>query len=409
MVRILLLFLAFLFSGCLYEGPNFQELDYLPLNDSEYPYANIPRIVIETEQLKEIRDKDSYQMSYLQIYGEKNPLSEIYELKIRGRGHSSFKFPKFSYRLKFAEKVSLFGMPANKDWILLSNFADKTMLKNKLAFSLDKALGSPYTPRSEFVELYINREYLGVYQLTEKIEVAKKRVNIPETEESFLVEVDHKFSETDPVVFSKFYNLPLNIHSPKNVSEKSKIILDSVITDFEKFLLKHEKDSLDLSADFFDKNSYFRYYWVQEFARNVDGAFSNSVYFTWFKGSKIKLGPLWDMDIAFGGAHEVYPEGYYIRNHSWNAALFSNAEFKKQVVEYWKAHKEKFENHLDSLEIWKGILRPAAKNNFKRWPVLESTESWAHRESVDSYDEAVDVLKEWIKTRYGWIETNLEE
>ena len=90
MVRKFWLVFCFLLFGCLYDSPNFQKSDYLPLNDSDYPYSSLPRLVIETKDFKEIRDRENYKQAFLQIYEEKNPLSEIYDLEIRGRGHSSF-------------------------------------------------------------------------------------------------------------------------------------------------------------------------------------------------------------------------------------------------------------------------------------------------------------------------------
>lgn len=407
MVKVVLFLLGVLLSGCLWESPNFQELDYLPLDDSEFPYAGLPRLVIETKDFKEIRNRETEHEAFFQIYGKEKAETEIFKLKIRGRGHSSFLFPKFSYRLKFEEKISLFGLPENKDWILLSNFADKSMLKNKLTFCLAKKLNAPYVPRSEFVELYVNREYLGVYQLTEKIEVAKNRVNIPEKENSFLVEIDHKYSSKDEVIFSSHFNLPLHIHSPNTPSDSSKRILKTFIDSFENYLPSEKEFSMSELEKWIDSESYIRYYWIQEFSKNVDGAFGSSVYFTWFEGSQLNMGPIWDFDIAYGGAHEVNPKGWYVRNHAWNSLLFSDKNFNIKVKEYWKNHKDEFIAMIDSVDVWSKNLKQAANNNFKRWPVLESTESWAHNESVSSYKEANEILKAWLKTRYLWIEENL--
>lgn len=406
MVKIILILFSFFLSSCLWESPNFQELDYLPLDDSEYPYAFIPRILIETEDFKEINDKETYHKAFFQIYGKTAPLTEIQNLEIRGRGHSSFAFPKFSYRLKFKEKISLFNMPENKDWVLLSNYSDKTLLKNKLSFALAKKLKAPYSPQSEFVELYINREYLGLYQLTEKIEVAKSKVRLPESENSFLVEIDNKHSKEDPVVFSSKFNLPLHIHYPKNPSENSQDTLSKFINEFEQFLTESKTLSLEELSHWIDIDSYLRYYWLQEFSLNND-AFANSTYFTWFPKSHIQMGPIWDMDIAYGGAHIIKPEGWQVKNLFWNKPLFSDSTFNTLSKKYWESHKAEFLAMVDSVNLWSKNLEQAAKNNFKRWPILESTDSWAHNFSASSYKEANETLKAWLKARYLWIEENL--
>lgn len=406
MVKVVLFLLGVLLSGCLWESPNFQELDYLPLDDSEFPYAGLPRLVIETKDFKEIRNRETEHEAFFQIYGKERAETEIFKLKIRGRGHSSFLFPKFSYRLKFEEKISLFGMPENKDWILLSNFADKSMLKNKLTFCLAKKLNAPYVPRSEFVELYVNREYLGVYQLTEKIEVAKNRVNIPERSGAFLIEIDNKYSRKDSVLFTPFFDIPLHIHEGEHSLLKDKKALKDFVGEFESYLLNEMSYSEKELSKWLDLESYFRVYWIQEFSRNVDG-FLNSTYFTWVSNTPMQFGPVWDFDIAYGGAHEINPEGWYTRNYSWNKELFSDVDFQKKANHYWIENKNIFAEILDSLSFWELELKEPAKNNFKRWPVLESTESWAHRESFHSYLEAVESLRNWLRIRMKWINKNL--
>lgn len=406
MVKVVLFLLGVLLSGCLWESPNFQELDYLPLDDSEFPYAGLPRLVIETKDFKEIRNRETEHEAFFQIYGKERAETEIFKLKIRGRGHSSFLFPKFSYRLKFEEKISLFGLPENKDWILLSNFADKSMLKNKLTFCLAKKLNAPYVPRSEFVELYVNREYLGVYQLTEKIEVAKNRVNIPERSGAFLIEIDNKYSRKDSVLFTPFFDIPLHIHEEEHSLLKDKKALKDFVGEFESYLLNDMSYSEKELSKWLDLESYFRVYWIQEFSRNVDG-FLNSTYFTWVSNTPMKFGPVWDFDIAYGGAHEINPEGWYTRNYSWNKELFSDVDFQKKANHYWIEKKNIFAEILDSLSFWELELKEPANNNFKRWPVLESTESWAHRESFHSYLEAVESLRNWLRIRIKWINKNL--
>ena len=68
MVKVVLFLLGVLLSGCLWESPNFQELDYLPLDDTEFPYAGLPRLVIETKDFKEIRNRETEHEAFFQIY-----------------------------------------------------------------------------------------------------------------------------------------------------------------------------------------------------------------------------------------------------------------------------------------------------------------------------------------------------
>ena len=79
------------------------EETYLSLDDSEYPYAGIPRLVIQTEGLRGIYDRKKEIPAKMQIYGETSPESEIMKLTIRGRGNTSWQAPKPSYKIEFIE------------------------------------------------------------------------------------------------------------------------------------------------------------------------------------------------------------------------------------------------------------------------------------------------------------------
>ena len=101
--------------------------------------------------------------------------------KIRGRGNSSWLwYDKKPYRIKLDEKSKILGLKSNKDWVLLANYRDATDLMNVFVFELGKALNMPFTNNSRFVEVTLNGDYSGLYQLTEQIEVAKSRVDINE-------------------------------------------------------------------------------------------------------------------------------------------------------------------------------------------------------------------------------------
>ena len=121
-------------------------------NDKEYPYANIPRIVIYTENQQKIKDRETEIPAKLQIWGKKEAESEVLNLTIRGRGNSSWSMPKKSYKIELAKKQSMLGMPKDRDWALIANYADKTLMKNYLMYHLSADLGAYYAPRCEFAE-----------------------------------------------------------------------------------------------------------------------------------------------------------------------------------------------------------------------------------------------------------------
>jgi len=89
---------------------------------------------------------------------------------IRVRGNSTAGYDKKPYRIKFGEKVSLFGKDPAKSWVLLANWFDGTFALNAIAFELGQKMGLEFTNSSTMVDVWINNQYKGIYQLTEQIQ-----------------------------------------------------------------------------------------------------------------------------------------------------------------------------------------------------------------------------------------------
>ncbi|MDD7497536.1 CotH kinase family protein [Fibrobacter sp.] len=405
--RIVATFIGFLLCSCVWNDPE-STPSYLPIDDSEYPYADLPRIVIETEDFTQIRDRETKIPAKLQIYGKDAPESDVLDLTIKGRGNSSFTgMPKPGYKIKFEKKQELLGMPKDKEWALISNSADKTLLKNFITYKLAGWLGDEYTPRSKFVELYLNRQYQGVYQLVETVKVGEHRVNIPQSDSSFLLErgpTEH--GDEHFVVTEK--GTKFEIKSPKEPTDSSTALIKKALSQFESFL-RSDNPKGEIT-DYLDFEDYLRYFWIQELSKNLDGAFRRSIFLTWQKGDVIRLGPVWDFDVAYGNWEADTlrtPTDWYIRNSGWNGLIFKREKYWQEAVRYWKDHRDFLATFPDSISKYAAELAPATRNEFKRWPVLENTENWTYKEAYDSYDEAVDSLNSWIKQRIEWIDNHL--
>ena len=391
----------FLFLGCVWNSG--AEGSYLPLDDSEYPYAGIPRLVVETQNFKDIRNVDEYVTASMQIYGAVEPISEIQGLKIRGRGNSSFTSSKFGYRLELDQKQTLLGMAADKDWVLVPNFTDKSLLRNSITHMLAQRMDCGWLPKSEFVEVYVNRDYKGVYLLMEKIEVSKNRVDLGDY--SVLAEVDHKYREGEQLVFSED-STPFRIHFPKKASRSLLEEFEKYINNFTEFL--SENFTTESLQKWIDIDNFIQYYWIQELSKNPDGGFNTSVYFSWGKDLPILMGPLWDFDMAYGALYNRSAKGWFIRLKYWNENLFKNAEFKKMVDSVWLSNRERWMSVVDSIPFYGNRLRPAAENNFRRWPILKSSEILGYpTSSFSSYEEAVESFQNWIYERMEWIDSQI--
>jgi hypothetical protein len=386
-------------------------------NDKEYPYANIPRIVIYTENSQKVKSRKTEIPAKLQIWGEKEPESEILDLTIRGRGNSSWSsMPKKSYKIEFVKKQSLLGMPKDRDWALIANYADKTLMRNFIAYRLSAALGAYYAPRCEFAELYLNGEYCGVYLLTETIKIGKNRVDIPKNDYSYIVEVDGKYGDNEQIVFSDVLmtgdkKKPFRIHDPKNATVQILDTIQNFIRKFENHLLTFDTGKDNDFESWIDVNESVKHYWVQEFTKNPDAEFYTSVYFSWVKDEKIKMGPVWDFDLAFGNhINEKVnsAEGWYMRKY-WYFYLYRDLMYKEKLRECWFENEILFERVLDSIEVCRKTIKKAAQNNFKRWDILNLVDDSFFRKSYSSYKDAVVGLKEWVSQRFQWINRQYEE
>ena len=402
--------IALLLAGCVWNGPE-DDAAYLPIDDSEYPYVGVQRLVIETDGLRAIRDEETEVPSRLQLYGPDAPTSEVLKLTVRGRGYSSFKYmAKYGLKLEFEDKQALLGMPKNRDWVLIADYADRTHLRNYISYKLAGWLGDDYTPRAQYVELYLNREYMGLYLLAESVKVGKNRVNIPKTDSSFLLErnATHK---KDNVVFKTdsggFY---FKICYPKRPSPETQQLVKKHIDDFEAYLKKYVYFGSDPISNWMDLEDYFRFYWVQEFSKNYDGAFRRSIFITWEEGGVIKWGPVWDFDAGYGNwevSDMPNPSQWYVRDSGWNRWLFRNANIKRLAAQYWESNRDVFGQVLDSIDYYAARLNPMVVNDFKRWPILREEGMFPFRNSFDSYEESVDSLKQWIVQRLRWVDENV--
>ncbi|MCQ2120456.1 MAG: CotH kinase family protein [Fibrobacter sp.] len=409
MKRIFSVLFAFLLCGlwaCVWENPS-NDITFLPLDDSEYPYAEVPRLVIETEDLQEIRNREDKIPAKLQIYGVESPSSSVLGITIKGRGFSSFEMPKYSYKIEFNEKISLFDFPKNRDFVLIANFRDKSHLKNFITYKLANNLGDDFSPKSKFVELYLNRKYEGLYLLTESIKVGNQRVKIAKNDSSFLFE-----KTTPPSNRPSFQTSNKNlfeIRYPKDVSQQSFNLLKNHINSFELLIKNNATLSLDSLNQWLDIDDFIRYYWIQEFSKNYDGRFLRSILLTWEKGGPIKMGPVWDFDLAYG-IHRTgtsTPEGWLIRDSGWNKWLWKNDAFAKKAQLYWRNNYPKIEFMTDSIETFGKLIQRAIKNDNKRWPVLNTSENKYHETSYESYLDAIDSLKAWCSQRSKWIDSHL--
>lgn len=352
--------------------------------------------------------------------------------EIRGRGNTTWGYPKKPYRLKFDEAAPVLGMPANRDWNLLANYIDKSLIRNKLAMNLGEKVGLSYSPRSVFVEFYFNGEYQGIYQISETVEESPNRVNITSLDSTdkdpntitggYLLEVDHRFDEE--VCWFTTLNVPICSKDPEFKQED---IADTSTGSYLQYnyitnYINSAEQSLSASGNtylnYFDADAMVKWYLVNELLKNNDAQinsyqedsydFTSSVFFYKQRGGKLTFGPLWDFDLAGGNINyngNDNPTGWWIRNSEWHSRLFANTDFGRRVFTQWctlvnNGTINGLENSVDSIVT--NIDSAAIDRNFARWKILGTNVDF-NSFIGQTHQEEVDYLKSWLSQRAAWM------
>ena len=332
--------------------------------------SRISEIFIVTEGYQAVTSKDIYINASFSLFSYDDDLNQIpiltnQNIKIRGRGNSTFYMPKQSFRIKFGSKTPLLFDNSESDWVLLANFTDHTLIRNYLAHSLSESMNMAFTPAAAFVDVYFNGEYVGNYMLTDQIEVTNDRVDIEEhsldIDTGYLLEMDKRLDDLtlegiEGVDFFIIYGIPYVIKSPKTDSyyyskEQFNFIQDYIWQVHMALLNKQDY------SDLIDEATFIDWFIIQELFKNVDSGFS-SVYMYKDKGGKLKMGPIWDFDLSTSNPGHLsddlrVPEGWYTSlpyKNIWYTYLMEYDSFRQNLKTRWnEIYDYQIKDLLDSV------------------------------------------------------------
>lgn len=385
-------------------------------DDSQlYQLTNLPTVIINTENAQEIVSKENEISSNVYIISENGTnLLSTSETGVRGRGNASWdQFPKKPYRLKFKSKQSPLGAPASaKKWTLISNYSDKSLMRNILAFEASRRFGQAYTPYCHPVDVIVNGEYRGCYQLCDQVEAAEGRVP---AKDGYLIEID-AYAWKEVSAFWSWKGTPVTIKHPDEDD-----ITDAQRNHIESFFNQMESAALD--ADFTDpEKGYRKYLDLESFLRNLlVGDFCGNTDLLWsvymYKDAadgKLYTGPTWDHDLSFDNDYRSHP----INNN--NDFIFltvpspasdavremtrkivkDDPQAKQMLAELWA---EAYENGSlktlpDYLEQTYLLLQESQELNFKRWKILNQ-QVHMNFQALGSYEAEVQFVKKCIEER----------
>ena len=284
-----------------------------PLPDNGVPYLRITMADTST------MDSAVYSPCAIEIAGngmyESLPASNA---KIRLRGNSTrLWYDKKPYRIKFETKTPVLGLDANKDWVLLANYRDQSKFMNAIAFDMARYMGNfAFVNANRFVEVEINGDYKGMYQLTEQIERANSRVNFGTG--GVLLSLDQDDGpELSPGAtnnfWSKVYKLPVAIKYPKNLSTEQ---VETIAQEFSILEQAIADTNYAQMQQLLDVKSFIDFILLQEITRNVELEAPRSMYLYRDDAGIYHFGPVWDFDGGFGYSWDEDTKEYFSSN-SW--------------------------------------------------------------------------------------------
>lgn len=383
-------------------------------------HQNIPVFYIDTGG-KGIYDKKNYVDGTITVKDPERLYSNITEftapMGIRGRGNSTWSFPKKPWKIKFDEKVSVLGLPADKEWCLLANYADRTLLRNVVAMELSKICGFSWTPRMISVEVYLNDEYQGVYTFCEHKKISADRVNLDIDAGDVYLEIEQQQDET--TCWWTGMGVPMMFSDPEEPGEEQLSYVKKYFEDFEASLYSADFDDPNTGyAAYIDVDSFIDYFIVQELSKNTDGNLRKSTFITKENGQKLEMYHLWDFDLTFGnnGGFLHDPEGYWVKDYApgcvigdnWYNRMFRDPAFAKRVKDRWNELLPQLRAIPDFIDTQALYLDKAKDRNFQVWDIWESVD-WVQCPSLGSYEKEIEFFKEFYTKRLEWMTDSLND
>ncbi len=354
-------------------------------------------------------------------------------IEIEGRGNSTWTMPKKPYNIDLIDhsgeenEKPLLGMPADAEWCLLANYADKSFLRNPLAYFLAGLIGMEYAPKLRFAEVYLNGNYEGLYCLCEKIKRSKNRIDIKKLDKEspkqyisggYIVEVtpQSRLTPKDSFFITPKLEQVFSIKYPKskNISSSQKEWIANYINEVESSIYSDNfDDPVSGFRKYLDENSFIDWFLINELAKNNDATMWASVFFYKDRNGILKTGPVWDFDIAFGNITDLenmHENELYIATSTWFSRLFEDSLLRKNTrTKYEELYEQVFSliPLIVDVNAQQLINSGAIDRNFERWQILGKYVWPNYPPYQKTYNGEVERLKDWNMARLSWLNVNL--
>ena len=386
-----------------------------------------------------------------------------HDIGIEYRGSSSLSFDQKSFGFEFWDATGngmdsvMMDFPKEEDFILYAPANDKSLLRNVLIYDLSNRIGM-YATRTKWAQLYINDSYNGLYVVMEKIKRNKNRVNISKVSATdvtggYILKIDKSTGDSpsgsinysSTISWRSGYDtagrlityLPYGSKKgeetyflyeypkPEDITQPQKDYIKKYIDDFEQALLSaNYKDAVSGYKAFIDVPSFVDFFLLNEISHNPDG-YRLSTFINKEKGGKLKMGPIWDFNLAFGNDSRTpisatYNWGYNFNNyyrgdgwliHFWWKRLLSDPAFTSAIKARWAELRASQFSEGAILKIVDDHIALLQKHNavnqhFTRWKFL-GVQLPFNGFVGQTYQEEIDYLKNWVRGRLAWMDANV--
>ncbi len=416
--------------------------DSLPYRVGIYQSKNLYTIEIQLDPgcTTQDIDHDLYMSADIRIvsptghvlidsFDSDEPSSNTIKCRIKGRGNSSWDAgEKRPYEIKLCDKVTIGNVGTSDKWTLLSNTMDKSMMINKLVYDTAKDIGMSYTIASDWVDLYINNEYRGVYLLCQepniggvvsdkynlqKINNAVSTNRIPysdseskgyiyddvqtNTEGGYLIEknIDNIYQEKE-CGFIIDGDYMFTSKSPDNASREQLEYISELCDRLNKSI---RSSVLSEKYQYVDKISFAKKALISEVFLNPDSYLTSDYYYKLPGKEVLFSGPCWDFDKAWGASErsEDYTETTFDitdgEDLDWSYVLLKDSGFRSYLYELYCGYHSKFEQMDRKIDSYSEQLSSAQAMNNIRW---------------DIDDSETATLKDWLKNRLDYLDKHAE-
>lgn len=370
--------------------------------------------------------------------------------KVKIRGNATRFQPKSPFRIGLDRPASLAGLGESEDYVLLAEYGDISLLRNKTAMELAGRTIENYEPEAEHVDLYVNGNYMGVYLLCEGISLGENRLELKdlELETDLFNEEDHSFYEPysemcDGSTVEKGYEIPIN---PPDISggylleleyhgryeseettgfrtdrDWSLVLKEPTYASREqvgyiKEQFQHVENAMYapdwtdpktglMLEELVDMESLVHKYLMDEVCLNTDPWTSQFLYKN--QGDdEFYFGPMWDYDMAFGHYDQGFsPVEFYANWHIWYGEVYDNPEFQRLLKEEYEEEFLPVLQELTDTKLseWEDLLADSARMNFIRWNIEDIYSRNSIIRTGDSFEECVESLRTFIEERTAFL------